>query len=269
LKGKYKENIVTYISSMEEDDMNFIDGEDLLRIDSEENKSNYKLDTVLRYLASTFGKGGVEFDVLLRRCLQNRSVIDGDELILILHKLIKDTYITSSDKIISKLEDNFSGVVTVTYYRITFEGKFFLLNNGYTEQKRKRDQERIRQRKREDLQDKNIQSVIDTNESLKELNTETRWYYQQQDLTNKSVVELNSKTKSYYTQLKWATWIIAIATIFTMISSILTYRATSTKPPQLDTGTLRLIEELMKMQKSIETPLQMGVKDTFVLKVYH
>ena len=45
-------------------------------------------------------------------------------------------------------------------------------------------------------------------------------------LSNESNIELNKETKSYYKQLKWATWVIAGATIVTMLSSIGMYLQT-------------------------------------------
>lgn len=108
------------------------------------------------------------------------------------------------------------------------------------------------------------------NASIVDLNRETKKYYSQQDETNKSVVELNTKTKSYYTQLKWATWVIAIATIISMSFSALNLRESYLErtaiKPSLDTGTLQLLQGSLKAQIAIDSSLEKVARNVSSLK---
>lgn len=106
--------------------------------------------------------------------------------------------------------------------------------------------------------------------SVVSLNNDTKKYYENQDEVNDSIKSLNTETQNYYNQLKWATWVIAIATVSSIIVAGFnlheSYLQRTAIKQTLDTQTLQLIKESLKSQKGIESSLSTMAKDTFVLK---
>ncbi len=96
-----------------------------------------KLDEVLKYLASPFGKAGIDFDTLNSKISEKQIIKDADELIEILDELFEDKTITKFDKTTNRLKELWSSQpspITLTYYKITFTGRLLVQKHGYAQQ---------------------------------------------------------------------------------------------------------------------------------------
>lgn len=84
--------------------------------------------------------------------------------------------------------------------------------------------------------------------------------------TNKSIRNLNDKTDGYYNQLKWATWVIAIATGLNVGLGLLIYTknddAVLLRTQQSLQKSNQLIEEIKIFQKGIDESLKLMAKDS-------
>jgi hypothetical protein len=113
------------------------------KLESEKTKylslsDNEKLNKILGYLASDFGKGGVDFDLLVKK-FSGTVVQDGNEMVEILKKLIKDEYIEKEEYVTTehKVLYEVGKRVTKTCYKILFDARAFLKNGGYLEERLK------------------------------------------------------------------------------------------------------------------------------------
>lgn len=98
----------------------------------------HKLDEVLKILASNYGKAGIDFDSLYNKT-KNIIVDDGNELQEILEKLFDDNFIIVFDRnsnVIKDIGAKESTLVRFTFYKIKFEGRYFLKQGGYTIQEK-------------------------------------------------------------------------------------------------------------------------------------
>jgi hypothetical protein len=98
------------------------------------------------------------------------------------------------------------------------------------------------------------------------LTEQTRLVNESLIITNGSIVALNSKTDGYYYQLKLATWVIAISTVFTTLFSILTFLRTrpQSQPQQLTLPpeTEKLLIESLKERKANPAPALLKANDS-------
>jgi hypothetical protein len=178
-------------------------------------------------------------------------------------------------------------------YVITFDGAYFIDNLSETDKKRPyefyvraRQGKEDREKAREYAQDENIRLTKITNESIVDLNKETKTYYEQQDKTNKSVVDLNTETKSYYTKqnkineaivyLNYATKnitkIIAVTTIVSAIFTGLSYFKNVNIVSKLqdsllqEKNTTTYLSKMLQYHIKIDSLFQKAVKDSLGMK---